>query len=293
MNQTLGPSVEAAAPRKAEAHKGRAGAPARTGAVKAQVKKLLYRLYEHRLLRQVRHGVMPGHIGIILDGNRRHGVRQGITDPQAVYSLGANKLNEVLDWCGEFRIPVVTLWVLSTDNLSRSTAQVSSILMAIEEKLVALATDPEIHHRRVRVQAIGRLDLLPGSTLAAIETARKATAPYDSMVLNIAVAYGGRDEIVDSVRAFLAQEARRGGTIEETINRVTTAAISENLYMSDVPDPDLIIRTSGEIRLSGFLLWQSAYSEFYFSDVNWPAFRKIDFLRAIRSYQERQRRFGA
>lgn len=236
---------------------------------------------------------MPGHIGIILDGNRRHGFQRGITDPRAIYSLGAGKLDEVLDWCGEFRIPAVTLWVLSTDNLSRSSAQVSGILMAIEKKLLALATDPEIHHRRVRVQAIGRLDLLPASTLGAIATAQKATAPYDSMALNIAVAYGGRDEIVDSVRSFLSQEARNGASLEDVIGRVTTAAISENLYMKGLPDPDLIIRTSGEVRLSGFLLWQSAYSEFYFSDIYWPAFRKIDFLRAIRSYQERRRRFGA
>ncbi len=288
----MGPSIEAAASPPKGHDRARAPSTVKPETITAQVKRLLYYLYEQRLFRQVRHGAMPGHIGIILDGNRRHGFRRGITDPQTIYGIGAGKLDEVLDWCGEFRIPAVTLWVLSTDNLGRGSAQVSGILMAIEEKLLALATDPEIHHRRVRVQAIGRLDLLPPSVLAAIDTAREATAPYDSMVLNIAVAYGGRDEIVDSVRSFLKQEAQSGASLEEVIDRVTTAAISENLYMKGLPDPDLIIRTSGEIRLSGFLLWQSAYSEFYFSDVYWPAFRKIDFLRAIRSYQERHRRFG-
>jgi short-chain Z-isoprenyl diphosphate synthase len=253
---------------------------------------LLYSLYERRLARELCGGPMPAHIGLILDGNRRHGQQRGLTDPQAIYGAGASKLDEVLDWCGEFSIANVTLWVLSTDNFDRPSDQVTGILAAIEAKLRSLVSDPQIHRRRVRVQAIGRPELLPASTLAAIRAASEATAGYNSLVLTIAVAYGGRDEIVDAVRAMLADERGKGATLAEVAERISAARISQHLYMAGIPDPDLIIRTSGEVRLSGFLLWQSAYSEFYFSDVYWPAFRKIDFLRAIRAYQQRRRRFG-
>ena len=253
---------------------------------------LVYYLYERRLLRQVRDGPMPTHIGIILDGNRRYGHQHGFTDPHAIYELGARKLDDVLDWCGELAIPAVTLWVFSTENFDRPAEDVSGILAAIEAKVGSLASDPQIHRRRVRVEAIGKLELLPGSTVAAICAAREATAGYGGMVLTIAVAYGGREEIADAVRALLCEEMRKGATLADAVEQITPAAISRHLYMPGSPDPDLIIRTSGEIRLSGFLLWQSAYSEFYFSDVYWPAFRKIDFLRAVRAYQQRKRRFG-
>lgn len=253
----------------------------------------LYQLYEHHLAREVRRGPLPAHIAIILDGNRRHGERQGLTDPTAIYTLGASKLDEVLDWCAAFEIPAVTLWVLSTDNFNRPIDQVSGILAAIEAKMRALASDPQIHSLRVRIQAIGRLELLPDSTAAAIRVAREATANYDDMILTIAVAYDGRAEIVDAVRALLGAEKRNGVKLDDAIAHINVEAINRHLYMAGMPDPDLVIRTSGEVRLSGFLLWQSAYSEFYFSDVFWPAFRKIDFLRAIRAYQQRHRRFGA
>jgi short-chain Z-isoprenyl diphosphate synthase len=259
---------------------------------RGQMKEVLYYFYERRLLRQIRSGPMPAHIGIILDGNRRYGQRLGLTDPHAIYSLGARKLDEVLDWCGQLAIPAVTLWVFSTENFERPTEQVSGILAAIEAKMRSLADDPQIHRQRVRVQAIGKLKLLPASTLAAIGAAREATAGYNGMVLTIAVAYGGREEIADAVQALLYEEMRKGATLADAIERITPAAISRHLYMAGSPDPDLIIRTSGEIRLSGFLLWQSVHSEFYFSDVYWPAFRKIDFLRAVRAYQQRKRRFG-
>ena len=152
--------------------------------------------------------------------------------------------------------------------------------LEVEAKMRSLADDPQIHRQRVRVQAIGKLKLLPASTLAAIGAAREATAGYNGMILTIAVAYGGREEIADAVQALLYEEMRKGATLADAIERITPAAISRHLYMAGSPDPDLIIRTSGEIRLSGFLLWQSVHSEFYFSDVYWPAFRKIDFLRA-------------
>ncbi len=254
--------------------------------------KLLYLLYEYRLTRQIHGGPMPSHVGIILDGNRRHGRKCGVTDPHAIYGLGARKLDEVLDWCSTFAIPAVTLWVVSTENLDRPIDQVSGILAAIEGKVQSLASDPKIHRRKVRVRAIGKLELLPSSTVAAIRSAREATAAYDGMLLTIAVAYGGREEIVDAVRALLHEEMRKGVAFADAIEAISATGITEHLYMPDAPDPDLIIRTSGEVRLSGFLLWQSAHSEFSFSDVYWPAFRKVDFLRAVRAYQQRKRRFG-
>jgi short-chain Z-isoprenyl diphosphate synthase len=253
---------------------------------------LLYYLYERRLLRQVRGEAMPRHVGVILDGNRRYARERGLADPSEVYRLGARKLDEVLDWCGELGISAVTLWVFSTDNLSRSPEEVSGILSTVEAKLTQLSQDPQIHRRRVRVRAVGKLELLPDSTLAAIRRAEEATAGYDAMVLTIAVAYGGREEIADAVRALLRDKAKQGEGIHEIVEGVTQEEIRRYLYAADLPDPDLIIRTSGEIRLSGFLLWQSAYSEFYFSDVHWPAFRKIDFLRGVRAFQQRERRFG-
>jgi short-chain Z-isoprenyl diphosphate synthase len=253
---------------------------------------LLYHLYERRLLRQVRRGPTPRHLGIILDGNRRFARERGVADPRAIYSLGAHKLEEVLSWCGELSIPAVTLWVFSTDNLSRSAAEISGILSAVETKLLHLAEDPRIHSRQIRVRAVGKLELLPDSTLAAIRAAEAATAHYSATLLTIAIAYGGREEIADAVRALLREEVKRGRSVEEIVEAITQDEIRRYLYAPDLPDPDLIVRTSGEIRLSGFLLWQSVYSEFYFSDVHWPAFRKIDFLRAVRAFQERERRFG-
>jgi short-chain Z-isoprenyl diphosphate synthase len=256
------------------------------------MRSLLYYLYTRRLARDVGKHPTPRHIGIILDGNRRHGRALGITEPRALYDLGADKLDAVLEWCAELAIPTVTLWVFSTDNFRRPAAEVSGILASVEAKLLALASDPAIHRRRVRVRAIGCLAMLPPAILDAIAAAERATADYDGLELNIAVAYGGRQEIADAVRALLAGLAGPETTLAAAIERITPEAIGAHLYTAGVPDPDLIIRTSGEIRLSGFLLWQSAHSEFYFTDVLWPAFRKIDFLRAIRSFQERQRRYG-
>ena len=253
---------------------------------------LLYFFYARRLAREIARRPKPRHIGIILDGNRRHGRSLGITEPREVYDLGAEKLDEVLDWCVEFEIPAVTLWVFSTDNFRRPAAEVSGILAAIAGKLSILAQDPAIHSRRVHVRAIGRLEMLPEPVVAAIKAAERATDGYDGMDLNIAVAYGGRQEIVDAVKKFLGCMAARQVTLKDAIDAMTPESIAEHLYTAGLPDPDLIIRTSGEIRLSGFLLWQSAHSEFYFTDVLWPAFRKIDFLRALRSYQQRQRRYG-
>jgi len=254
--------------------------------------RFLYWIYERRLLNQLKQRPMPRHIGIILDGNRRHARKRGVSDPCEIYQRGAEKLDDILDWCADLRIPAVTLWVFSTENLKRSQAEVSGILSAIEAKVAALAHDPFMHQKRIRIQAIGRLDLLPESVVSAIRAAETATAQYDLMTLTIAVGYGGREEIADAVCSLIKTQAREGASLSEVIERITPEAIACHLYAADLPDPDLIIRTSGEIRLSGFLLWQSVHSEFYFTDVLWPALRKVDFLRAIRAYQARNRRFG-
>jgi short-chain Z-isoprenyl diphosphate synthase len=253
---------------------------------------ILYYLYARRLLWHVRRSPCPRHIGIILDGNRRHGRLLGITEPRALYDLGARKLDEVLQWCVELGIAAVTLWVFSTENFRRPAAEVSGILESVAAKLEALAADPVIHKERIRVRAIGRIAMLPKLLCKAIGAAEQATAGYDRMELNIAVAYGGRQEITDAVKSLLCGFKERQATLAEAIDGVTPEAIACNLYTAGAPDPDLIIRTSGELRLSGFLLWQSAHSEYYFADVLWPAFRKIDFLRAIRAYQQRRRRYG-
>jgi short-chain Z-isoprenyl diphosphate synthase len=252
----------------------------------------VYALYGRRLLVQVLRRPPPRHVGIILDGNRRFGRLSGVLDPLRMYAQGAQKLDDLLNWCGELSIPAVTLWVCSTDNLAREPQEVAGILGALEVKLRALVSDPQIHRRRVRVQAIGRLELLPDSTLAAIRAAEAATADYDAMLLSIAVAYGGREEIADAVREMLTDALHQGDALADVVGAVCPEAIGRHLYLAGAPEPDLIIRTSGELRLSGFLLWQSAYSEFYFSDVLWPAFRKIDFLRAVRAFQQRRRRYG-
>lgn len=252
----------------------------------------IYHQYERRLFAQVKSQPAPRHVGIILDGNRRFGEREGVNDPLVLYSRGAQKLDDVLTWCTELAIPAMTLWVCSTDNLERSAEEVAGILGALEVKLRLLLEDVRIHRSRIRVQAIGCLDRLPHSTLEAIRAAEAATAGYDAMLLSIAVAYGGREEIANAVRAALTAALRSGVPAEELAASVTPEAIGRHLYLAGAPEPDLIIRTSGEVRLSGFLLWQSAYSEFYFTDVLWPSFRRIDFLRAVRSFQQRRRRFG-
>ena len=252
----------------------------------------LYYLYERRLLREIRERPVPRHLGLILDGNRRYALERGFVDPLEAYALGARKLDDMLLWCDELSIPAVSLWVLSTENFRRDASEVSGILETVEAKLVQLARHPRTHRLGVRVRAVGKLDLLPDSVVAAIREAEEATAANRGMVLTIAVAYGGRQEIIDAMQAMLREKAKQGEDLETIIEGISEETLAQYLYTPDLPDPDLIIRTSGEVRLSGFLLWQSAYSEFYFCDVHWPAFRRIDFLRAIRSFQQRDRRFG-
>lgn len=254
--------------------------------------RAVYRLYERRLAEEVAQGSMPRHVGIILDGNRRHARSLGVTEARAIYRAGAEKLDDLLAWSIGLGIPMLTLWVFSLDNLRRREEEVSGIFAALEHKLHALATDPLLREQGVRVTAIGRRDILPPSLVEAIARAEAATRDRRRIVLNLAVGYGGREEIADALRQLLALHAARGLTLAEAAAAIDPPAISRHLYRADLPDPDLIIRTSGETRLSGFLLWQSVHSELYFCDVNWPALRRIDFLRAIRSFQRRERRFG-
>jgi len=248
--------------------------------------------YEQRLAREVRaHGRLPQHLGLILDGNRRFARASGL-QRELGHSIGADKAHEVLQWCLELGIPAATIWVLSTDNKGRDPQELAHILSLLEKEARALATDPRIHANRVRVRAIGQHDGFPAHVLAALKDLEAKTAHYDGMRLNIAVGYGGREEIVDAVKAHLQAQERAGHTLMQAAEALTPDHISAHLYAADTPDPDFIIRTSGEIRLSGFMLWQSVYSEYYFCDVYWPGFRRVDFLRALRDFQGRDRRFG-
>ncbi|MDN5872839.1 MAG: polyprenyl diphosphate synthase [Sinobacteraceae bacterium] len=252
----------------------------------------IYRLYQTRLLRKVRARPVPRHIGIILDGNRRYGRSNHLTKFEAIYASGADKLDDLLDWCVELGIPAITLWVFSTENLDRDALEISGLMAAIETKLKQLCRDPDIHKAQVRVRAVGRLELLPPSTQAAVRSAEAATASYHGLELTLAAAYGGREEIIDAAKAYLCAPERRDMPACDAATGLTPDTLADYLYAPHLPDLDLIIRTSGEIRLSGFLLWQSVYSEFYFTDIFWPAFRHIDLLRAVRAYQQRDRRFG-
>ncbi|UBV42785.1 isoprenyl transferase [Deinococcus taeanensis] len=248
--------------------------------------------YEQRLGRDVRaHDRLPRHLGLILDGNRRFARASGMQREMG-HSFGADKAHEVLQWCLELGIPAATIWVLSTDNTSRDPDELAHILTLLEREARNLATDPRIHANRVRVRAIGQHSGFPPQVLTALKDLEEKTAAYDGMRLNIAVGYGGREEIVDAVKLHLTQQAQEGRSLLDVAQTLTPEHIRAHLYAADIPDPDFIIRTSGEIRLSGFMLWQSVYSEYYFCDVYWPGFRRVDFLRALRDFQGRERRFG-
>lgn len=249
----------------------------------------LYNVYARRLERGIRHGDIPGHIAVILDGNRRW-ARKHIIAKRSGHFRGADAVENLLDWCEELDIPIITLYVLSAENLSRDDGELEYLYGLIEERLRKLYEDPRIHRNRMRVRAIGRIELLPGPIRDIISDLDKATAGYDRRYLNVAMAYGGQNELVDAIKKIGSRI--RDGTLE--VEDITAGRIEESLYTSYLPQPspDMVLRTSGEKRLSGFLLWQSAYSELVFMDIMWPEFRKIDLLRAVRIYQRRRRRMG-
>jgi len=249
----------------------------------------IYKLYEKWLWFQVREGKKPEHVAIILDGNRRWAVNKALI-PWIGHRHGANKIDELMDWCLELDVKFITLYAFSTENFSRPQKEVEEIMRLIEEKLFAILENKRIHENKIRVKAIGRVDLLPKSIQEVIQRVEATTKTYTDRFLNVALAYGGRAEIVDATKK-IANKVKKGELKPEKINE---KLFEKYLYTAHMPkqDADLIIRTSGEERLSGFLSWQSAYSELCFVDVNWPDFRYIDLLRAVRTYQRRKRRFG-
>jgi len=258
--------------------------------LKDVVYSVLVDRYERRLRRRLEGRPRPEHVGVMCDGNRRWAKEMGYVDPNDGHRVGARRVLDLLRWCDEAGIKHVTLYLLATDNLRRPAAELDPLLKIIEDLVTELAADGNPW----RLRMVGALDLLPSSTAAALKAAEERTVDRAGGVqVNAAVGYGGRQEIADAVRSLLQEHARAGRTIEELAEILDVEHIAEHLYTRGQPDPDLVIRTSGEQRLSGFLLWQSAHSEFYFCDMNWPDFRHIDFLRALRSYAGRQRRFGA
>lgn len=247
---------------------------------------LIYGAYERRLQHRLDPTRLPKHVGAIVDGNRRWAKGAGAGVDHG-YQAGADKIGEFLHWCEELHVEIVTLWVLSTDNLQRPANELASLLAVIENLVSQLASTG-----KWRIQLIGNLDMLPAESASRMKSAAASTETTEGMVVNICVGYGGRQELTDAMRALLLDQAAKGVSLEEVARTLEVDHIAEHLYTKGQPDPDLVIRTSGEQRLSGFLLWQSVHSEFYFCDALWPAFRRVDFLRAIRSYANRERRFG-
>ncbi len=242
---------------------------------------------ERRLLELVRGSAVPRHLAIIMDGNRRFASAHGMLVSEG-HVKGKDKIEELLDWCLEIGIRVLTVFALSTENLSRPPEELDALMDLFEQSFRDIAVDERVHRHRIRVRSIGNRAILPQRVQDAIAVAESATKDYDSYRYNVALAYGGRAEIVEAIRV-LAREVRAGQLDPDAID---ARMVTSHLYTSDLPDPDLVLRTSGEERVSNFLLWQSAYSELYFSDVMWPGLTRLDFLRAIWTYQTRQRRYG-
>ncbi len=231
---------------------------------------------------------MPKHVAIIMDGNRRFSKIQGNMDAVDGHKKGINTLESVLDWCVDLGIEIVTAYAFSTENFNRPPNEVKGLMNLFKENFEGIARNKKIHNNEVRVKAVGKLELLPDDVREAIRIAEESTANYNKRLVNIAIGYDGRMEIVDAIKKIV-NEVENGKIRPEDIDE---NLVNKNLYTAGMEDPNLIIRTSGEERLSGFLLWQSSYSELYFCDSLWPQLRKVDFLRAVRSYQQRERRFG-
>ena len=262
----------------------------------------LYDIYERRLAARIDPATVPHHVGVILDGNRRWARSMGFGTAQG-HKRGADKIEEFLGWAEQMGVQVVTLWLLSTDNLSRDPAELSPLL-----DIIAHAVDELAETGRWSLRLVGAVDLLPEPLAERLRAAVARSQPPEAkaegkkgevvdpedrpMQVNIAVGYGGRQEIADAVRELLRERAAAGASLEEVAASLSEEDITDHLYTKGQPDPDLVIRTSGEQRLSGFLLWQSVHSEYYFCEVNWPAFRRVDFLRALRDFGSRERRLG-
>jgi short-chain Z-isoprenyl diphosphate synthase len=252
------------------------------------LRSAVYSIYERRLKAQLAGQPVPRHVAVMLDGNRRWARAAGFEDVNEGHLAGAAHIAHLLAWCAEAGVEHVTLWLLSTDNLTRPPDELGPLLHIIESVVDELAADGNTW----RISVVGALDLLPQHTAATLKAAEEHTVDRPGLAVNVAVGYGGRREIADAVRSLLHEHAAAGTSIEELAEIIDVDHIADHLYTRGQPDPDLVIRTSGEQRLSGFLLWQSVHSEFYFCDALWPEFRKVDFLRALRDYGSRERRYG-
>ena len=260
-------------------------------AIKNEISRVIantaYQTYERKLQKEIEEGLVPRHVAIIMDGNRRFAKEFGLSTTEG-HIKGKEKLEEVMEWCLELGVKILTVYAFSTENLNRDPPEVEYLMKLFEDNFHRLATDERIHKYHIRLTVIGQRELLPRRVQKAIEMAEDATKMYDSYFYNIAIAYGSRQEIIQAIKQIAL--AVKEGKME--VDAIDEEVFSKFLYTADFPDPDLILRTSGEERISNFLLWQLAYAELYFTDVYWPGFRKVDFMRAIRSYQLRQRRFG-
>ena len=254
--------------------------------VKRVLKRVLYPIYELRLFKRLDLSASPKHVGVILDGNRRW-AKANLASSKSGHSAGARKVIDFLSWCEETNVKVVTLWMLSTDNLNRERNELQPLLEIIAETVDALSK-----FGRWKLHVVGATDLLPEWLSSRLGEAVAKSPEREKLIVNLAIGYGGRREITDAVRRLLKENLSKGETLESAIDKMSMDEISRHLYTAGQPDPDLVIRTSGEQRLSGFLLWQSAHSEFYFCEAFWPDFRRLDFLRALRAYAQRNRRFG-
>jgi short-chain Z-isoprenyl diphosphate synthase len=259
--------------------------------LKQVIKSVVYPLYEKRLFARLDFSQTPHHIGVILDGNRRWSKANpsdgGDQSTSRGHQAGAEKILDLLDWCEATQVKVVTLWLLSNQNLSRTAEELKPLLEIIGTSVSKLAAQ-----KRWQIRPVGSMELLPVELRNTLEKAAHETKDISGIVVNVAIGYGGRNEIVDAVKSLILSGQASGKSVTEIAEGVDIEEISKHLYTAGLPDPDLVIRTSGEQRLGGFLLWQSAHSEFYFCEAYWPDFRRLDFLRALRAYAQRQRRFG-
>jgi short-chain Z-isoprenyl diphosphate synthase len=259
--------------------------------IKPAIKSVLYPLYERRLFANLDFTQTPRHVGVILDGNRRwskaNPAADGDTSTSRGHKAGAEKIIDLLDWCEESKVEVLTIWLLSNQNLSRPPAELEPLLAIIADTVNDLAS-----RRRWEIRPVGSMELLPKDLVDQLNDVASKTKGIKGVLINVAIGYGGRSEIADAVKSIITAPANAEKSAAEIASSISVDEIGRHLYTAGLPDPDLVIRTSGEQRLGGFLLWQSAHSEFYFCEAYWPDFRRVDFLRALRAYSQRNRRFG-
>ena len=257
------------------------------GVLSKVISNTMYTTYERKLLQDIKRFPVPYHIAIIMDGNRRFAEKLGLSRVEG-HERGKDKVDDVLDWAREMGVKVVTVYALSSENFNRSSQEIEELMDLFQRAFREAGDDKKVHKFKIQIRAIGNLKNLPERVRESIKYAEDRTKDYSNYYYNVAVSYGGRQEIIQAIRR-IATHVRDG---EKEIEDIDEEMVSSYLYTADLPDPDLILRTSGEERISNFLLWQLAYSELYFTDVYWPEFRKIDFLSAIRDYQKRKRKYG-